>query len=99
MRWFLLTFTYCLTILLSNAQDNALTVKDYQRAESMMGYSTQQYIDRGNVNAVWFADDKFWYRVLTPEGSEFIIVDATKGSRSVAFDHQKLATVLGNATG
>ena len=77
-----LTFTFSVIILLSHAQDNALTVKDYQQAESLMGYNTQKYVDRGNVNANWIADDKFWYRVLTPQGSEFIIVDAAKGTRT-----------------
>jgi len=95
----LLTFTFSTLIIFIKAQDNALTAKDYQKAESMMGYSTQQYIDRGSVNANWFGEDKFWYRVLTPEGSEFIVVDAVKGTRSVAFDHAKLAAVLASSTG
>ena len=99
MRRFLLTFTSSAIILLSHAQDNALTANDYKHAESLMGYNTQQYIDRGNVNANWISDDKFWYRVLTPQGSEFILVDATKGIRTVAFDHQKLAIALSSATG
>lgn len=64
-----------------------------------MGYNTQKYIDRGNVNANWMDGDKFWYRVLTPQGSEFILVDAAKGTRTVAFDQQKLATALSSATG
>ena len=98
MRRFLLSFTSSAVILFASAQDNALTVKDYQHAEMMMGYNTQQYIDRGNVNANWFGQDKFWYRVLTPEGSEFVIVDAVKGTRISAFDQQKLAGVLGSAT-
>ena len=99
MRRFLLTFTSFVIILLSHAQDNALTEKDYQKAESLMGYNTQKYIDRGNVTANWFGNDKFWYRVLTPQGSEFMVVDATKGTRTVAFDQQKLATTLSSATG
>jgi hypothetical protein len=59
MSRFLLTFTFCTISLLSISQDNALTVKDYQHAESMMGYSTQQYVDRGSVSANWFGNDKF----------------------------------------
>ena len=64
-----------------------------------MGYNTQKYIDHGNVNANWIGDDKFWYRTLTPEGSEFILVNAAKGTKTVAFDQQKLATVLSTETG
>src|SRR6185369_7810742 len=41
---------------------------------------------------------KFWYRVLTPTGSEFVVGDAVKGTRTVAFDHEKLAASLSAAT-
>src|SRR5580658_11123206 len=41
----------------------------------------------------WFAGDtKFWYRNdLRGEAREFILVDAVKGTRQPAFDHDKLA--------
>jgi Tol biopolymer transport system component len=99
MRRLLLTFTSSALILLTHSQNDVLTAKDYQQAESMMGYNTQKYIDRGNVAANWFGNDRFWYRVLTPQGSEFVVVDAAKGVKTVAFDHQKLATLLNVATG
>jgi dipeptidyl aminopeptidase/acylaminoacyl peptidase len=99
MHRLLLTFTSCTIAILSFSQDNALTVEDYRHAEDMMSYSTQQYIDRGNVTPNWLDGDKFWYRVLTPEGTEFVAVDAAKGTRTVAFDQQKLASVLSAATG
>ncbi|TMI94406.1 MAG: S9 family peptidase, partial [Bacteroidetes bacterium] len=63
-----------------------------------MGYNTQKYVDRGNVFANWLPGDKFWYRVLTPSGSDFVLVDAVKGTRTVAFDHDKLAASLSSAT-
>src|SRR4030095_15323443 len=97
MKRFMLLFISSSFILLVNAQD-ALTVKDYEKAESKMGYNTQQYVDRGNVFPNWIPGDKFWYRVLTPTGSEFVLVDATKGTRIVAFDHEKLAASLSTAT-
>jgi dipeptidyl aminopeptidase/acylaminoacyl peptidase len=75
------------------------TNDDYLQAENRMGYHTQKYIDRGNVQANWLPGDKFWYRVLTPTGSEFILVDAVKGSRSAAFDHKKMAEALSAAAG
>ncbi|HWN88558.1 MAG TPA: hypothetical protein VNM35_05835, partial [Chitinophagaceae bacterium] len=74
MRKLLLFFILCSFILFANAQD-ALTVKDYEKAESKMGYNTQKYVDRGNVSPNWIPGDKFWYRVLTPSGSEFVLVD------------------------
>src|SRR6187401_887796 len=97
MRKLLFVFISCSSILLINAQD-ALTVKDYENAESKMGYNTQKYVDRGNVFPNWLPGDKFWYRVLTPTGSEFVLVDAAKGTRTVAFDHEKLAASLSSVT-
>jgi dipeptidyl aminopeptidase/acylaminoacyl peptidase len=99
MRRSFLTFTFSVIILWSHAQDNVLTEKDYQQAESLMGYNTQKYVDRGNIAANWISGDKFWYRVLTSRGSEFIVVNAEKGTRTAAFDQQKLATALSSATG
>lgn len=52
----------------------------------------------------WFADAKgetneFWYRNdLSGEAKEFIRVDAEKGTRQPAFDHEKLAAALSKAT-
>jgi hypothetical protein len=36
----------------------------------------------------------FWYRTNTPSGMEFIMVNADKNRKSMAFDHVKLATAL-----
>src|SRR6266496_6484941 len=80
-------------------QSNSLTTKDYEQAESLMGYNTQQFIDHGSVNPEWLPGDKFWYRTLVPNGSEFILVDPVKGTITAAFDQQKLATALSTATG
>jgi dipeptidyl aminopeptidase/acylaminoacyl peptidase len=47
----------------------------------------------------WFAaDTKFWYRNDLPgQAREFILVDAEKGTRQPAFDHDKLAAALSAA--
>jgi len=100
MSRFLLTATCCAMTAMAYAQQaNVLTTKDYQRAESMLTYNTQPLIDRGTVNPNWIEGDKCWYRVLTPQGSEFILVDPVKGTRTAAFDHQKLAAALSSAAG
>jgi len=51
---------------------------------------------RDRVRPHWFADNsKFWYRVNVADGQfEFILVDAAKGTRQPAFDHERLAKVL-----
>ena len=94
--WFI--FITCSFSLLSSAQD-ALTDKDYAKAENQLGYNTQKFVDRGNVTPNWLPGDKFWYRVLTPNGSEFIMVDPAKGTKTAAFDHDKLAKAISAATG
>jgi dipeptidyl aminopeptidase/acylaminoacyl peptidase len=100
MNRFLLTLTTCVLVAEVYAQQgDALTTKDYQRAENMLGYSTQQLVDRGNVTPNWTEGDKCWYRVLTPQGSEFIVVDPAKGTRTAAFDQQKLAAALSSTGG
>ena len=98
MKNLLLPLISFLIILSANAQD-ALSVKDYQNAENQMGYNTQKYIDRAGVAPNWLPGDKFWYRVLTPTGSEFILVDPAKGTKTAAFDHEKLAAALSAASG
>jgi len=85
-------------VLIGNAQD-ALTDKDYAKAENQLGYNTQKFVDRGNVSPNWLPGDKFWYRVLTPTGSEFILVDPAKGTKTALFDQEKLAKALSTATG
>ena len=42
--------------------------------------------------------DSFWYKRETEGGYEFVLVDAAKGSRSLAFNHGKLANRLARAT-
>lgn len=88
-----------LVLALTTHAQQALTTADYQHAESMLNYNTSPFIDRAAVNPVWLAGDKFWYRVLTAQGSEYVLVDPAKGTRALAFDHQKLADGLSKATG
>ncbi len=79
-----------------------LTAADYARAEKFLSYNTGPLVDRGPVRPNWLEGDKFWYRVLTPAGSEFIMADpaAKQGAtRAPAFDHAKLAAALSTAAG
>jgi len=49
----------------------------------------------------WFAENsRFWYRNDLRDGTkEFIVVDAERGTKEFAFDHQKMARSLQQATG
>ncbi len=100
MNKFLLGAIPLVCALAANAQqNNALTTKDYERAESMLSYGTEPYIDHASVRPNWIAGDKFWYRALTANGSEFIVVDPAKKARLAAFDQARLAASLSTATG
>jgi len=100
MNKFLLTAMSIASALPALAQQgNSLSTKDYEHAERFMAYHTDQLVDRAVVSPNWMKGDQFWYRILTPQGSEFILVNPQKGTRSPAFDHQKLAAAISTATG
>lgn len=56
---------------------------------------------KGRIVPHWFDDNAcFWYRNDLAEGRrEFILVDARKGIRAPAFDHDRLAAALAKAAG
>ncbi|HEV8541743.1 MAG TPA: DPP IV N-terminal domain-containing protein [Verrucomicrobiae bacterium] len=58
-------------------------------------------IYRDKIEPHWLSGNtKFWYRNDLPgDRREFIFVDAEKGTRQPAFDHQRMAKVLGERTG
>ena len=75
----------------------AVSAADYARAEKFMPYNTTPLVFGSGVRANWLNDDRFWYRKSTAEGTEFVLVDAGRGTRAPAFDHSKLATALSTA--
>ena len=100
MKILLLTMGYCAAAIFGLAQQkNMLTSEDYAHAESFMGYNANLLIDHSSVTPHWLSGDKFWYRILTSRGSEFVMIDPLKGTRQAAFDHQKLAASLSASDG
>ncbi|WP_157887055.1 hypothetical protein [Hymenobacter sp. PAMC 26628] len=77
----------------------SLTAQDYARAERFVGYNTLPLVDLSMGAPTWLAGDRFWYRVLTPQGSEFILVDPARKTKTAVFDPAKLAAALGTASG
>ena len=92
-----MSFGWALTA--RSQQGAMLTAADYTLAESRLSYGVQPFVDNSMDRPNWLPGDRFWYRVLTAQGSEFILVNPVKGTRSVAFDHQRLAVALSVATG
>jgi dipeptidyl aminopeptidase/acylaminoacyl peptidase len=62
-------------------------------------------IFRDKIDPHWFADaggatNQFWYRLaLSTNQTGFVLVDAVKGTRSPAFDHERVAAALAKETG
>ena len=73
------------------------TSADYARASQMSKQFSKSVFSK-KVNPNWSEDgNSFWYRVENgPQNAEF--VDALRGTRRVAFDHQKLAEALSRET-
>ncbi|QKJ28927.1 DPP IV N-terminal domain-containing protein [Mucilaginibacter mali] len=96
MNKFLLTALPFALALGANAQaPKAYTAQDYQRAESQMAASLSPLVTRSGIRPNWMPDDRFWYK----EDSKFIVFNPAKGSKSAAFDHDKLAAALSTASG
>jgi dipeptidyl-peptidase-4 len=60
-----------------------LTAADYDRAVRLLGPSVTTLVSRNAVAANWLSDDRFWYRVRTNNGSELVLVDPAKKTRTV----------------
>jgi dipeptidyl-peptidase 4 len=76
------------------------TRADYERANALRG-RTENKVFKTRLNAHWFANNtRFWYRNDLANGArEFVMVDAEKGIRERAFDHQRVAAALAKALG
>lgn len=59
----------------------ALTAADYARAERFMAYNTAPLVLRGGLRPTWLSGDRFWYRVTTEKGAEFVLVDPARRTR------------------
>ena len=77
----------------------ALTAADYARAERLLNYNTTPLVFRSGIRPTWLAGDRFWYRVTTQTGTEFLTVDPATTTRATSFDHAKLAAALSAAAG
>ncbi len=79
----------------------ALTAADYTRAEKFLGYSANPLVLNAGVRPTWLpaSDGGFWYRVTTSRGTEFMLVDPARKTRTRAFDQARLATALSAAAG
>ena len=76
------SFAVALATLPAAAQQRALTAADYARAERFMTYHTTPLVLRSGVRPTWLEDGRFWYRVTTEKGSEALVVDPEKATKT-----------------
>ncbi|HEY4110059.1 S9 family peptidase [Puia sp.] len=93
--------TACLAIAVTvGAQSpRVITTDEYAHAESMLNYNTEPLMDRAMVQPNWVSASLFWYRVLTPTSSEFVLVDAAKKGKTTYADRGALAQAISTALG
>src|SRR5262245_40904252 len=73
------------------------TAADYERASTVTERTDGLVLDLAETPH-WIPGNKFWYRKTVKGGAEFVLVDSASAQRRPAFDHDKVATVLGTAT-
>jgi dipeptidyl aminopeptidase/acylaminoacyl peptidase len=84
--WF--TVAACTLAITANAQQKALTVKDYERAESLMSYNTAKYIDHASAQPNWLEGDKFWYSTKVNGAEQTFLVDPVKKTKTLTADYK-----------
>ena len=86
-RYLILIALFSISLSVSSVAQQparALTTDDYARAEKMLSYNTDPLVDRNGVRATWLPDGRFYYRVMTASGSEFVVINPADGSRKAA---------------
>lgn len=87
-------------ILFAPGINAEVTSEDYVRAERFMPQNVMKELYRMGVTPNWIAkSDRFWYKVNTREGKEFILVDPALNTRKPVFDHTRVAASLSEASG
>ena len=79
------------------AQGRQLATADYAQAEKFMDYNVNPLVYHTVEHAKFMADGRFWFRDRGADGVTFTLVDPAKGTKSPAFDQEKLATALSAA--
>jgi dipeptidyl-peptidase 4 len=73
-------------------------LQDYQRAQRFLPGNLRHMVVSADVDPHWIEkSNRFWYRRISPKGTEFILVYAEQNTSAPAFDHQHLATELSQA--
>ena len=72
-----------------------LAQSNYQRAEQLLTWNAMRLVYHDQVLPTWYRDStRFWYRVHTRSGFEFMTVNPTTGTKAPLFDNARLAAAL-----
>ncbi len=73
----------------------AATAQDYARAEQFLTWNAMRHVYHDQVLPTWYRDStRFWYRVHTRSGFQFMTVNPATGSKAPLFDNARLAAAL-----
>jgi dipeptidyl-peptidase 4 len=78
----------------TRAQSRSLDAEHYQRAERFLPQNVNNLVYGVPSNFTWMADGGLMYQNSIAEGTEYVIVDPTTGTRERAFDHERMAEAL-----
>lgn len=93
--WTIVVACSFLTLPLATAQGR---LEDYQRAERFLPGNVRHLVYIADVNPHWIEKtNRFWYRKVGLQKTEFVLVDAEQNTSGPAFDHERLAAALSRA--
>ncbi|WP_033338706.1 S9 family peptidase [Catenuloplanes japonicus] len=78
------------------------TTRNYQAAEKLLRRAARpgELVVGDRISPQWIdGGSRFWYGVHTGTGKRFMLADPAAGTRSPAFDHDRLAVALAAAAG
>ena len=94
-----MTRTVAATVLAAGLAAAQGTLADYQRGQGLQAKARGLVVNAPGP-ATWIGDsDHFWYWRPVKGGTEFVLADATSGSKKLAFDHDRLAAAISSASG
>jgi len=87
-----------LLLISANSSMTQLSSEDYARAERFLPQNVRKLLFKMEVRPQWIGKTaRFWYKLETKVGKEFIWVDPHTNCRKRAFDHHRLAAALSQA--
>lgn len=72
-----------------------ISSEQFNMAEQFLPKHIQKIVYNDGVNPRWIKDTGlFWYRLHTRNGKEFFLIDVETKTKTIAFDHQRMADAL-----